>query len=443
MIHRRRTPGEVPFVSVFVAALLACGAIHGAARAQSGLDYRQRQTFQIADGNLSNVEANIERVRTEVSAATAKEGPQAQANIDALRRYLKQANDQIAKLPADNASVKELARRAAEAAASIEKLQADLASRIRGTEGAVNAATAQFEADVDKLTEWGKAFSDAPNLFQQRPDDAAMLVTHVAKVEAEWRAIQARNAALLDPRNHDGDARTIQAAAGFFERSFPMFKQHMTQLGRELPGRIDQNLKSAQQWMDRAVADSNPLLIINGVSQDMAQADRSVLVLKAIDPARGREYEAIVNQTRAKAAQAQASLRESIIQAKQMPAEQYRGADVAALREQAKNAWSKAHPDSKVLAVVFDTPGWSRVTRWEWTLNTGAAGDITGGAWRKVDYDTIQPKVIVAFDQRLAVICPVDVHKDHMQNDRLSFHPWELAPEPDVRSLVLLERVPR
>jgi len=215
----------------------------------------------------------------------------------------------------------------------------------------------------------------------------------------------------------------------------------MAQLGQELPGRIDRNIQGAQQWMDRAVADKNPLLIINGVSQDMAEADRNVLVLKAINPAKGKEYEALVSQTRAKAAKAQTTLRESIIQATQMPVEQYTGADVAALRDQVKTAWSKAHPDTRVLAVVFNTPGWNRVTRWEWSLNTSATGDITGGTWRKVDYDTIQPKVIVAFDQRVAVIYPVDVRKDHTQNGRVSFHPWDLAPEPDVRSLLLLERV--
>lgn len=423
--------------------LLAMTVVSAAAQAQSGLDYRQRETYKIAESNLENVEGNLEQVGKQIAAATAKDAPQMQANIDALNKYLKQANDQIAKLPADNADVKGLINRAADGRVAIEKLQADLQARISGTQGAVNAEMAQFEADVDKLAEWGKAFSDAPNLFHQRPDDAVMLVTNIANVEAEWKAIQARNAALLDPKNHDADARKIQAAAGFFDRSFPSFKQYMAQLVQELPASIDQNLQSAQQWMDRAVADKNPLLIINGVSQDMAQADRSVLVLKAINQPNGAKYEALVNQTRAKAVQAQATLRESIIQATQTPAEQYSGADVAALREQVKAAWVKAHPDARLLAVVFNTPGWNRVTRWEWSLNTSATGDITGGTWRKVDYDVIQPKAIVRFDDRLAVIYPVDVYKDHTNGDQIAIKPWDVSADPDVKSLLLLERVPK
>lgn len=432
--------GLPPIAGAFV-LLMALAVFSAAAGAQSGLEYRLRETYKIAESNLENVEGNLERVGKEIAAATAKDAPQMQANIDALKKYLKQANDQIAKLPADNADVQNLIRRAAEADVVIDDFEGVLAARIGGTQGAVNAEAAQFESDVDKLAEWGKAFSDAPNLFHRNPDDALMLVTNIANVESEWKAIQSRNAALLDSKNHDEDARKIQAAAGFFERSFPAFKLYMAQLKQDLPGEIDQNFKSAQEWMDRAVADKNPLLIINGVSQDMAQAELRSKILKGVDPSAGATYEKRVSEMRAKAAQAQATLREDIIQANQGPQAQYAGEDVKSLSEQVKAAWMKANPNTELLAIVFNTPGWNRVMRWEWSLNTSATGDITGGTWRKVDYDVIQPKVVIAFDRRLAVVYPVDVYKDHMNNDLIAVKPWELQAEPNVQNLVLLERV--
>ena len=103
------------------------------------------------------------------------------------------------------------------------------------------------------------------------------------------------------------------------------------------------------------------------------------------------------------------------------------------LRTLAREAWVEQHPKDRILGIVFNTPGWSRVTRWQWSEGYKA--------WEKVDYSKIQPKIIVVHDERLAVVYPIDIYMDHMKYDRVHATPWEKENEPDLRTLVLLERV--
>lgn len=437
--HGRTLASTRQAISLLAACFMLCSA--NMAQAQGQLDYRQRQTFKLADDNLFQVEANLEQVSKEVGAATAKDSAAAQSGINALRKYLKYANDQLAKLPADHADVKALAKRAADGAAAVEKLQAALDVRVRDTTGAMRGEASQLAADVDKLTEWGRSFSDAPNLFHKRPDDALMLVSNVANVEAEWKAIQARWPALLDGKNHESDARTLQAAAQFFDRSFPAFKSHVAKLRQELPGETDELFTRAQSLLDQAVAKKNPLLITNGVSGEMSRIEGNVRLMTGIDPVAGRPYQQRMEAMRQTARQAGQALRESILQSNPLPQDQYAGDDVAALRDRVRAKWKELHPDTEVLAVVFNTPGWNRVTRWQCRLHRGATGDLTGGTWEKVDYDHIQPKLIIRQDDRLALVLPVDVYKDHLKGEQLAISPWERPAEPDVQSLILLDRV--
>lgn len=433
------------FVRIAISILAVCAVLWQAtaARAQSQLDYQQRQTFKLADDNLYQVEANLEQVAKDVEAATAKDSSKGQSGINALSKYLKYANDQLAKLPAANPDVQALAKRAAAGAEAIERLKATLSARVSGTQGAANAEADAFEADVDKLTQWGRDFSDPPNLFHRRPDDALLLVRNMANVDAEWKAIQGRWPALLETKNHEPDARKIQAASDFFKRSFTSFQAAVTLQGQELPAETDAMFERVQALLERAVAEKNPLLITNGVAQEIEGIERNVRLFVGINPTAGAAFEKRLNELRVQVKQSQESLREAIIQSNQPPQEQYAGDDVAALRDQVKAKWKQTHPNTEILAVVFNTSGWNRVTRWEWQLHSGATGDITSGSWRKVDYDVIQPKVIIAFDERLAVVYPVDVYKDHMQGGQIAIKPWDMAAEPDVRSMVLLERVPK
>ena len=73
------------------------------------------------------------------------------------------------------------------------------------------------------------------------------------------------------------------------------------------------------------------------------------------------------------------------------------------------------------------------MTRWPWSEGYRA--------WQKVDYSKIQPKIIVAHDARLAAIYPIDIYQDHMKNNRVHATPWQKEENPDLRMLVLLERI--
>jgi len=83
--------------------------------------------------------------------------------------------------------------------------------------------------------------------------------------------------------------------------------------------------------------------------------------------------------------------------------------------------------------VIFNTQGWSRTTRWDWSK--GSQG------FNKVDYDYIQPKLFYKLDDTHAIEMPVDVYKDYMNDGRIVVKPWEVEKDQPVTRTYLLEKM--
>ena len=90
-----------------------------------------------------------------------------------------------------------------------------------------------------------------------------------------------------------------------------------------------------------------------------------------------------------------------------------------------------APDDTQIVAVIFNTEGWSRTTRWDWSeANKG---------FYKVDYDHIQPKLFYKLNDTQAVSVPVEIYKDYMKEGRIAVKPWEMERDPSVTSIYLLD----
>jgi hypothetical protein len=301
---------------------------------------------------------------------------------------------------------------------------------------APRAAVGQAEGladDLDKLKTWGKLFANPQFQFANRLDDALAAAGYLEQIEAEVAAIEQRWPKLLERNNRERDARNLKAAKSYFDRSFPPFKQYVANLKESLPDKMRGHWAQIESMMQTAVDKKLPAYFTGGIPQQVGEAERSMKIFRSIDPAVAEPFAAELDALNKRIAAAQLSLSESIVQNNQVPRPQYAGPDIAELDALARTAWTKKNPETPILKIVFNTPGWSRVTRWQWSQGYKA--------WEKVDYSKIQPKVIVAHDERLAAVYPVDIYKDHMKGDRLRAAPWPKEEKPDVRMLLLLERV--
>jgi len=85
-----------------------------------------------------------------------------------------------------------------------------------------------------------------------------------------------------------------------------------------------------------------------------------------------------------------------------------------------------------VLAVRFPSEQWSRDSMWR----------LQNRTWYKIDRSQLQAQVLVKHDDKLAVIRPVNLWIDHIDNDKPSAIPlYDIKDEIQPMNLVLLSKV--
>ena len=120
----------------------------------------------------------------------------------------------------------------------------------------------------------------------------------------------------------------------------------------------------------------------------------------------------------------QTSLKDVIITSNQLPPDRFQGADRDVLSKLAIQAWKEREPNAKVLAVRIPSQEWKREVLWR----------NQTGTWYKIDRSKVQVQVIVQHDAKLAVVRPVNLWKDHLDNNQIKAFPFhdeniELRPQ--------------
>ena len=75
---------------------------------------------------------------------------------------------------------------------------------------------------------------------------------------------------------------------------------------------------------------------------------------------------------------------------------------------------------------------WTRTTKWQWS----------NGAFYKVDTSKIQVQLLVKYNDKLAVIRPINIYKNHMKGDTIASFPlFGLKEKLQPNELIPLAKV--
>jgi hypothetical protein len=214
--------------------------------------------------------------------------------------------------------------------------------------------------------------------------------------------------------------RKLTAARSRLESVLATTRQQGPAIGQRT---LDQ-LAEAEAIVERGLAERNPAFFQTngGVPQQIGLAEDLVKLATAVA---GEQAKPLVDRLEAvkdKARQAGNALKAEIIAANEPPRDAYTGSDAQALKAGAAQAWTEAHPDDVIVATVIPTPDWKREAKWTWFRD----------AFYFSDRSDLQAAVIIeATDEAGAAELhwfPVDIAKNHENNDALSYSPWTKDP---------------
>ena len=430
---------------LMIAVAVACAVLFYAApagAAERRLDYRQAQAAKDAAYYLDQVEGFIAGINA--TSANWKVGDpavpinavrNAVATKDRAAQYVRNVDTRLAALPAAHAEVAPLVQRQAAAKAALAGIEKRLADVEAGLQGVLKAGAApEYKVDFDRLDEINRLFAD-PQVFRSHPQRAVATAKLIAPVAEERKRLAAKYADLMQQPTLE--AKRMREVVAYFDQVYGAFSKAADAYAAAAPGEIDKNLADALRMADEAVAEKKHPFFgeQGGIKQALDEAQTRYEVLAAIAPDGPAAAKAAkqIEEMRAKVRTAAAGLNEAILGANRPPEEQYRGADLDALRAIVKEKWTKEGTGGQVQRLGISTAQWARDTRWEWNRSARA--------WEKVDKSRVQGFLVIVPKpgDAEAVVHYVNLVKDHLANDAIGayflYGPKE-APEVTRRVLV-------
>lgn len=404
------------------------------------LDYRQEEALRNARFHLREAEAFAARARTTLERL---EGPDAStlqhreigaaltAVGEAATRHAR-GMAQLADLAEGHPQVQPLVQELATLGAKI----ASQRSRLEIADAEMQRLTRmdsypEYDADFAMLQDLARRYGNFHAATEQ-PERLARVIAEDARVLETVQRI-AETYAPLVAHGIDHGIR-MERLLNHFQSQRGTFAAAALQYRDELPGAIQADLAEAERMADLAVSTGRPAFFgpDGGITQRLQFAEDKLLVLRAFGGTAADASGQDLARARSGLEQRARALEEQIIADNRLPEDRYRGADRDAIVARATDAWAHQQSDPEILAVRLPAQAWSRDTRWEWF----------DGAFHKIDLSRMQVQLVVRHDDRLAVMRPVNVHRDHMKGDSLSGHPLFAFDEPiPPRQLLLLQNV--
>lgn len=244
----------------------------------------------------------------------------------------------------------------------------------------------------------------------QQPDKLVYIIEEDGQVLKDVQRIAKTYLPLVEQRTDTGMA--MEKKMSWFIRNREAFVKRALEFKAELPGMFEKDLAKAMEVAQTGVAEKRPGYFgeNSGIAQQMGYAEQRLVLLEAFDKDAAAPYRKQLDDARAQVKQMAKTLEAQIIENNAVPADRYAGDDRDALVKLAQETWAKQQPDAKVLAVSIPREPWKRETRWVWGT----------GEWYKVDKSKLQAQLLVAHDEKLAVIRPINLVMDHLSNDTLS-----------------------
>ena len=268
------------------------------------------------------------------------------------------------------------------------------------------------------------------DLLTRNCERAAALVSQAPAAEAEADRFAKAYAPLVQQKTPSGER--VEKMRQFFQQNFAAFNAAAASRKKALPTEIDADLAKAGQMADTAVAEQKPAFFHGGIPQVIGFAEDKLILLTALDPGSASAVKAKLAKTKEQLKARESSLKELIISVNELPPDRYAGKDKTNLKEVAIAAWKKSEPKAEVLAVRFPSEQWDRemLLRYE------------NRAWHPIDRSKLQAQLLVKQDGKLAVIRPINLWTDHLNNDKVTASPMDDAKEtlPPQRYL-LIEKI--
>ncbi|CAN5702654.1 hypothetical protein BH09PLA1_BH09PLA1_27100 [soil metagenome] len=400
------------------------------------LDYKQEEQLKNARFHMKEVEPRTNRI---FELTAGKLDAEAIAEALDLMKFVQQRMgytvNLLNALPAENPEVAAESKQYNELLAKLVTAQDAIAKASPEADKQMAELGQQMTDDLAMVDSWSKSLGNPQALFDNRPDDAIAAVGQLPQMREAMGAMQQRWTARATEKPNDRTAADMVRKLKYVDGQLTDLEKYTAELARTLPERIASDLAEADKLIATAVSERRPMYFgpDSGIAQQLKFAEHRAKMLNAIDPAAAATAEKSLGATREKSREAQKSLAQDIIKFNNKPAERYSGADKEDLRQRVIANWKESHPNEQIVAVIFNTEGWSRTTRWDWSK--GNQG------FEKVDYEHIQPKLFYKFDDTHAVEMPVEVYKDYMKNERIVVKPWEIEKDPPVMRMYLLENL--
>lgn len=407
-----------------------------AAPATSKLNYQQEEKLKNARYYLKEVEPRAERV-FELASGTLDAEAIAEAldQMKFIQQRMTYAVDNLNALPEDHPDVAVESKRFNELREKLIAAQSTIEKAAPEADKQMAALGKQMEDDLAIVKSWSESLGNPQFLFDNRPEDAIAVVGQLPEMRGTMGTMLERWTARSIQKPNDQTAAEMVRKLKYVDEQLTDLEKYTREQAKSLPLEIDSLIGRVEKLIQTAVTEKRPAYFgpDGGIAQQFGFAEQKLKLLKAIDPAAGNAAETSVAAARETSRAAQKSLSQEIIDGNKKPAERYAGADVEELRKKVIDDWKQAYPNDEIVAVIFNTDGWSRTTRWDWSKGNKA--------FEKVDYEHIQPKLFYKFDEKHAVEIPVNVYKDYMKDGRLAINPWEKEAEPPVTRLYLLENL--
>jgi len=405
------------------------------------LDYQQEQLLGNANFHIREVEGNAQLLteRTEQMRAIEDQLSIDFRDVNALREVVANArrktgfaNDTLDQLPDDGKGVSQARQRLTNADAKVTIAEDYLRPLDAKLEDLINPANyPEFDDDFKRLRELSIMFARPEILVADLPM-AAETVPQAQPAYDECVRLIGKYARLIQQRTPQGES--IEGVGNGFLKNHAEFMEQARAEQAALPGKIREDLATAQRYADEAVANQKPLWFTGGIPQVMDFADDKITLLTTLDAQSGTAMRKQYDDTQAAIKQQAGQLRELIIRENTMPADNFEGADREKAIQTAISGWKVQQEDFKLLKVRIPAQAWKRETKWTYS----------NGTWYFSDRSRLQVRLLVADHENpeLAIDRPINVIKDHQAGDTMIGVPlWSFEDELQPRSYMLRSRI--
>ncbi len=410
----------------------------GAPKAKK-LDYRQEKTLKDARWYLRET-LKYNKPAADIVARLDGKGPQpvhseVKNALQSIQLGIPKYNlavKYIGQLDANHPQVAPIRAQIQDAGNQMGALQ----SRLKATSGKLQKLTGmenypQYNKDYDLVRNLSRRYRDFNEISQNSKALAEVIKEDGAAVK-EFQRIAKTYAPLVQQKTPAGQKMEKQVVYALNKRK--KFGAELMNYKKKLPAAIDADIAEAERLSLEAVAKKKPMYFApnSGIEQQLSFAESKLLVAQAFGQDQAAPMVKKMAAARSRIKERAKSLEAEIIATNPLPPNNFTGGDRNMLVELAKKAWTKEQSDAQYLGARIPSQAWQRTTQWRWS----------SGAFYKIDSSHVQVQLLVKYDDKLAVVRPINIYKNHMKNDSLSASPFQKFSEKlQPRSFLMLDKI--